>query len=110
MKLFHRDVMMPEWIRAIPKTVARIYHSTHASSKVTYFNLPHRSHISFDGGDIVEAAVDKGKVAKLLVRLPYSETKDICYVIVPVDYVVVTVFLNDVDDHHPNLERWRYDQ
>ena len=120
MALYHRDIYMPEQISNMQKDFTRTYIGIthHATMKAQQrgINLDKQRSIfsCIDGKDIVEAEVQDGVLIKIVVRRPYNFDQDICFVLrydlQTSCLVLVTVWLNSVDDDHSTLDESVYEK
>lgn len=108
---------MPDDVLAlVPQdTVLELWYSAHAESQAysKYKIRPNslRKNIVVKRENIIEIAVtEQGSLEKFVARFPFSCQDDICMVIMPKGraWLVKTVWLNSVSDHHRTLKTWLY--
>jgi hypothetical protein len=116
MALYHRDIYMPKVVRHMHKQFDEVTISEHARKKAEergIVTIPQELCV-VSGPEIVEAEFDRGTLVKIVVRKRYNFTHDICYVLrydfntgIP---VLITVWLNSVDDDHSTLDESVYEK
>jgi hypothetical protein len=101
--LYHVDINWPSFVPEYISDIIAMY-SRHALQRASEkgINLP--VHIS---GSLFECEVIDGRVVKVAVRTRYSNTHDLCTVIGS-NGVIITVWLNRIDDNHGTLDRSKY--
>ena len=116
MALYHRDIYMPEVVRHMHKQFDKVTISEHAMRKALARGiiLIEADFDSVIGPEVVEAEFDKGVLVKIVVRKRYTFRDDICYVL-RYDFnsglpVLITVWLNSVDDDHSTLDESVYEK
>lgn len=123
-KLYHKDLGFPPKIQKLldvatdPSNdyVMRLKYTRHAASQqyrhVKKINgvvqLPDR--VLYKDCEPVEVRTKDGKIIKVLYRTPYDKNTDLILVVAHDLRVnlVVTLWLNDKDDHHDTLDKSRY--
>jgi len=113
--IYHRDVYLPETIlKGIPEIRICPKYTDHAfdqAEKNTYEVIVLPTVLTLYHEYLFEVTVSGDKeVEKIAYRLPYSEEFDLCITYVPHNNLVLTVWLNEVNDNHPTLKKERYAQ
>lgn len=116
MKLYHKDIFMPERIKnlgLVSVSLVQTQHALHAANTDRYGEIMVPNLLTFRGRHVVEAETDcSGKVIKLVVRRQYSATLDVCYAIAlmrnSTTVILKTVWLNERNDNHLTLRREAY--
>lgn len=109
-KLYHRDVFMPERVKTAPSMTLGLRitrHAEEASHTDRYGHLAIPASITFTGKDIVEAEYVDGRINKIVVRLKYNDTLSAVYACL-LDGTLKTVWFNRTDDDHKTLDRSKY--
>jgi len=110
--LYHRDLGFPSTLVVEEAYTFYPRYSAHAekeskSDRYGEIKLPKR--IDFLSSDIVEIETSDDKtIDKMVVRLSYNGTLDLCSVIIPETSVVKTVWINAKKDKHPTLDKSKY--
>jgi hypothetical protein len=109
--LYHSDIFLPGWFDK-PTGLIRLNYGHHArqeaqEERLGRIQLP--NFINLDDFRVIEIGVRSGRVSKMLVRGEYDSHFDVCFVIVPGEWFVKTVWLNRWDDTHQNLVKSRYE-
>lgn len=109
-KLYHRDVFMPDRVKTAPQMTLQLRMTRHAedashTDRYGYLAIP--SSITFTGKDIVEAEYTGDRITKIVVRLKYNEMLSAIYVCL-LDGTLKTVWFNTTEDDHKTLDRSRY--
>ena len=115
-RLYHRDIYMPEVVRHMHKYFDTVSISEHAKNKAIARNIVIIAGDleSIIGPEIVEAEFDCGVLVKVVVRKRYTFKDDICYVL-RYDFntglpVLITLWLNAIDDDHSTLDASKYEK
>jgi hypothetical protein len=110
--LYHAQVYMPEIARRV-SFAAMVRPTPHARAAATgdrygAFTLP--TVVDTRKGDIVEAKVVNGVVAKVVIRQEYNADHDIVLVLDPRPSmpVLITAWLNEKGDAHSTLDTSKY--
>lgn len=108
--LYHAEICLPKGFVA-PTHVIRPVYSQHAiraarSDRYGLMELP--ATISLRCAQVIEVGVLSGRVSKILFRLQYDDTLDMCIVVIPGRWFVKTVWFNERTDSHATLDRSRY--
>lgn len=124
-KLYHRDLGFPPKVRKLldvatdpdKNFIMRLKYTRHAlEQKYRHMkkingevNLPDT--VNYKDCDPIEVRMKDGKIIKVLYRTPYDKNTDLILVVAHDQTVnlVVTLWLNDKDDHHETLDLSRYD-
>lgn len=109
--LYHKDVYMPFPIQTADQSV-KLHYTKHAldaaeTDRYDIIELPLTVNLSH--GTIIEIEIGNHEtIEKFVIRFPYSETLDLCMVIIPDRLCVKTVWLNERFDEHCTLDPSRY--
>jgi hypothetical protein len=112
MALYHTEIYMPDIARrvAFAAMVRPTPHARAAASDDRYgaFTLP--TVVDTRNTKLIEAAVEGGVVTKVVLRQAYNATHDIVLVIDPRPSmpVLITAWINEVNDAHKSLDRSKY--
>lgn len=111
--LYHKEVYLPSAIASLGKRticprVTRHAEQAAMTDRYGRINIP--SSVTFSGADVVEAEVSEGRVVKLVLRVPYDETRDL---VLAVGFdkgasFIKTVWFNLNSDTHKTLKRHLY--
>lgn len=92
--------------------------SSHCEEKLKAYAMARNTYKCAMYGDVVECAISSGNVVKVVsrVRHRYDPTRDVCFCVVfCYDYlreedvgVVITCWINDIDDTHSNIDKGGY--
>ncbi len=105
MDLYHSEVYMPTNLPT-KLTNVRITASRHATEQATTKGIELPDVVT---GTLFELAVDRGKLIKVGIRCRYSDTHDLC-VIISSAGVLITAWLNSVNDTHKTLDTTKYNK
>jgi len=113
-KLYHKDVFMPEEVRAIVRR-SRLALKWSRHARAAFLNDRYGLHalgrppveLDCSGCELVEAEVDAGRLVKMVLRHSFSASMDLVLVVHP-DGFVRTVWGNEKRDVHRSLDRARY--
>lgn len=112
MELYHRDKGFPEWFTAPTGRVKIAYgsHARKAANDDRYGRLRLLQSITLDRFAVIEIGVENGRVAKMLLRGTYDDTRDLCIVLMPSNraWFCKTVWANLVSDTHKTIDYTRY--
>lgn len=113
--LFHKKLGFPAGSTAPFCGVYRIALSDHAKRALNsddgIVNITDGETLEVEARDIIEIEVCNGIAVKAVVRLAYSDTQDVAFVILPPIAGVAfckTFWLNDIRDAHKTLALHRY--
>lgn len=112
MDLYHCEIGFPRGARTPVGTFALAYtqHAFKAALTDKYtdvIDLPDRLVTRY--ARVIEIGMEGAKVSKIVYRIAYDDTFDLCLAVVPgVPMVVKTVWLQKADDHHKTLNRGKY--
>lgn len=109
--LYHRDLGYPKGLFLKASYSFILNYSNHAlksakNDRYGEINLP--KHISFPSTDIFEVETMGLTPVKIVVRIKYDEKFDLCLVIMLLDGLVKTVWLNKIEDEHSTLNASKY--
>lgn len=108
--LYHREIYMPKGVLALAGVNVKLKVSEHAKRAARndrYGQIEIPAEITFNGSDVVEAEFVNGKLAKVVVRLPYDSTRDAIFVCL-IDGTLKTVWFNLRSDSHKTLRKELY--
>lgn len=112
-KLYHKDLGIPESILSrCPGrlTITPIYseHAHKAAGVDRYgkINLPAKLEIA--NARIIEIETCNDEIVKIVYRLTYTNTHELCVAIIPGSWLVKTLWLNCKTDKHFTLDKAKY--
>ena len=114
--LYHRDVYIPEGMKEkIPLNI-RVEFSKHSINELENdlkrYNIKviniHRN-LNFSLDDIIEVEEENGEITKVVYRQNYNGLYDIVYAINMKDFIVKTIWLQQINDKHITLKRGKYE-
>lgn len=113
--LYHTEIFVPKELQIklkylTGKVVNLTYtrHAILAANEDRYGAVNLLSTYTFNPADIIELETDQaGNLIKILVRIKYDKTRDICMAILAGGRVK-TLWLNLASDKHQTLDRTRY--
>ena len=115
-KLYHRDIFLPE--EFVKSFVGHSYHlgytrhAQHAACDEGFVMARPPSRIRIDNASqIIEVERCNGETTKLVVRIPYSATDDLVFVLRNLDdgaATVITLWKNAINDKHTTLKKEPY--
>jgi hypothetical protein len=113
MTLYHKDIYMPEDIKNLSmQTYDDFIITYHAQEQAENKDIIILESFSFSGCNIVEAEVIDSTVTKIVIRLSYGQSQDVCYVFrKDIRYnkpVLITCWLNSKSDNHSTLDHSKY--
>lgn len=111
MDLYHVDIRLPEGMKRFTgrAPLAWSRHADRARRDDRYGEIPKYRTITFDNLDVIEIGMEGDKLVKVLFRGHFSETLDLCIVVMPgLPWLVKTVWLNEKNDTHKTLDRSKY--
>lgn len=109
--LYHAEIGLPANFQA-PRHVIRPRYSRHAveaaqSDRLGTVELP--ATIALREAKVIEVGVANGRVSKILFRVSYNDTLDLCFVVIPGgSWFCKTIWLQEKSDLHKTLRRERY--
>lgn len=108
MQTYHRA--LSPWVAEIDLGVVRIVPTKHAwmQSCVRKFRFPDTVDTA---GRVVESTYRRHSLVKVLVRVPYEGSQDLCLVLKPDGegaMVCITAWLNHANDTHETLDTEKY--
>lgn len=109
--LYHRRLGFPPNV-AMPRGVHRIQFTQHAIDAAAddfIFDLP--MYVDFSKSRVIEAAIENGKVCKVLVRVRGGENIHLVLALKIQEFsplICKTLFVNDKRDNHKTLRRSAY--
>lgn len=107
--LYHKDIT--PWIRYISRGRVELNYSRHTALKAQERGLPLPAAMVIES-NVIEAELDDvGDVLKLVVRLRWTESDDLCVVVREQPFgswLVVTMWSNSRTDMHTTLDRSKY--
>ena len=108
--LYHFQLGFPQGLTLPSKGFLQLQYSAHAvkgseTHRYGMINLPAK--VAFGACQLIEAEFQGGALAKVLVRVPYTETLDLVLAVKPNGFVK-TVWLNESQDTHKTLNSGRY--
>lgn len=109
METYHKELGFPKWFTK-PEGIKDLRYTNHAvrasqTDRYGRIQLPARLDTRCD---LIEVGVEDGKVAKLVYRGRYDKQYDLVIVVIPGEWIVKTVWLNDRADEHKTLQTWKY--
>lgn len=114
-KVYNVAVWMPEHLISqvkCDKPYRMIYteHAKRAANTDKYGRIPLPNQVMFSRSDIVELTTENGKVAKIVIRLPYTNDINLVYVLRLMDssqskLLCVTCWINKSSDKHVTLNK-----
>lgn len=111
--LYHKDLGIPESILSrCPGrlSIAPVYteHAYKAAGADRYgkINLPAKLEIA--NARIIEIETRNDEIVKIVYRLTYTNTYELCVAIIPGSWLVKTVWLNCKTDKHFTLDKTKY--
>lgn len=113
MDLYHSEIRLPDGFVA-PTHRVRLRWTRHADeARVTdrYGDIRRFETATLGRLSVVEVGVEGGRIAKILFRGRYTDTLDVCMVLIPngtAPWTVKTVWVNERNDAHATLDRRRY--
>lgn len=110
--LYHRDLGFPKNLKLpIGQTflLSYSYHATEAARQDRYGAISLPKHLVIKKEEIVEVEIEKSVAVKLVMRVHFSETLDLCLAILIQDQKVKTVWLNKKEDVHKTLNKNKYE-
>ena len=107
MKQYHTEIGFPETIQ-IPTGRIDFTLGDHVKkmSDKRAFEIPQSVYLIDD--DIVEIKTKDGNIWRILARIQYTDSKDICLVF-NMKYKLITAWLIDSDDTHETLDKTLYE-
>lgn len=111
MDLYHSEIRLPNGFVKPTGRVRLVWsrHADEARHDDRYGSIRRFSTATLDNLEVIEVGVEGGKVVKILFRGRYTETLDVCMVLVPgTEWRVKTVWINERNDLHRTLDRSKY--
>ena len=111
--LLHSDIYLPEEIKSLPAKKYNVLYSTHAieaAKNDRYGKITLSDKIIFSGLNIFEAEIINKELTKIVIRIAYDNTNDLCLAIAIKEngLMVKTVWLNSKNDNHKTLDTSKY--
>lgn len=110
MTLYHADIHLPQQAKGL-QFVSLLNYTPHARQAAQDDRYgPVKLPTTFDSrsATLIEAGVLDGKVVKAVYRQHYDNRFDLCLVLNLKANRVVTVWLNEKNDHHKTLDGSKY--
>lgn len=111
MDLYHAEIRLPHGFVKPTGRVALCWtrHADNARKNDRYGDIKRFQSATLDRLEVIEVGVENGRVAKILFRGRYTDTLDVCMVLIPgKEYTVKTVWINERNDLHRTLDRSKY--
>jgi hypothetical protein len=113
--LFHFELQFPTEAKLHFGTMDLVYtkHARRACKTDRYGTIYPPKKLNTDNAKVIEAEIVRTpdntlQTKKVLYRVPYKGTNDLCIVLIPDTKTVKTVWLNEVSDVHTTLKTNRY--
>lgn len=112
--LYHRDIGFPDCVGTlIGKTLTFRFtrHALYACLNDRYEMIQPPASVAIAPGQIIEADTDGVEIYKIVLRVPYNPTFDLCIALFPNlngDSLVKTCWLNEKKDAHSTLDKSKY--
>lgn len=116
MDLYHADIRLPNGFTKPTGRVSLLWtrHADNARKNDRYGDIRKFQSATLDRLDVIEVGVERGVVKKILFRGRYTDTLDVCMVLIPDfsiyngPWTVKTVWINERADKHGTLDRSKY--
>lgn len=113
MELFHSEIRLPDGFVAPTHRVALRWtrHADQARTTDRYGEIRRFKCATLGRLSVVEVGMENGRVAKILFRGRYDDTRDVCMVLIPNGtgpWTVKTVWFNLSSDSHTTLDHSKY--
>lgn len=107
---YHKNIFLPPEAKALEFAAFVSYtrHAQEAAKNDRYGRIKLPKVFDTRKGQLIEAVVEGGRVAKALYRLEYDALHDLCMVVLPDTCKVLTVWLNKKTDEHRTLDEEAY--
>jgi hypothetical protein len=108
-KVYHKDLGLPAVQLPTGKVqVTYTYHAQEAAKTDRYGHIFLASTLDLTNAETVEVTLVAGRLQKVLYRMTYSKTCDVCMVVDVNTWKVITVWLNSKTDNHNTLQVHKY--
>lgn len=113
--LFHFELQFPKNAKLHFGTIDLVYtnHAKRACKTDRYGKIDPPKQLNTDNAKVIEAEIVKSNnntlhTKKVVYRVPYKGSNDLCIVLVPDTNMVKTVWINKTTDRHSTLNTQRY--
>lgn len=113
--LFHVELQFPKNAKLHFGTIDLVYtkHAKNACKTDKYGIIVPPKRLNTDNAKVIEAEIVRSDdntlhTKKVVYRVPYKGSNDLCIVLVPETNVVKTVWINKMNDRHSTLNTHRY--
>jgi hypothetical protein len=110
-KLYHYQIYIPSSLKVHYGTLTNLKYSDHAKIAALddrYGTMILPNSVNTDTAQVIEVETENGIVVKILYRVKYSDTLDMCAAIKVREGFVKTVWFNKANDLHKTLDRSKY--
>lgn len=113
--LFHFELQFPTNAKLHFGTIDLVYtnHAKRACKTDRYGTIQPPKQLNTDNAKVIEAEIIRStdntlQTKKVLYRVPYKGSNDLCIVLIPETKIVKTVWINKTTDSHLTLDRQKY--